>query len=82
MTAASLGTQLSLKTLDGEEKIEVKAGTQSGTVVRVRGSGVPHLRGAGRGDLHVHLEVKTPIRLTPSRNSSSASCARRAARYT
>src|SRR5215216_3914450 len=59
MTAAALGTQLSLKTLDGEEAIEVKAGTQPGTVVRIRERGVPHLRGAGRGDLHVHLEVKT-----------------------
>jgi molecular chaperone DnaJ len=65
MTAASLGTQLALKTLDGEEQIEVKAGTQPGTVVRVRGKGVPHLRGSGRGDLHVHLEVRTPARLDP-----------------
>jgi molecular chaperone DnaJ len=65
MTAAALGTHISLKTLDGEEGIEVKAGTQPGTVVRVRDRGVPHLRGAGRGDLHVHLEVKTPTRLDP-----------------
>jgi molecular chaperone DnaJ len=65
MTAASLGTQIALKTLDGEEQIEVKAGTQPSTVVRVRGKGVPHLRGTGRGDLHVHLEVRTPTRLDP-----------------
>lgn len=65
MTAAALGTHVSLKTLDGEEGIEVKAGTQPGTVLRVRDRGVPHLRGAGRGDLHVHLEVKTPTRLDP-----------------
>jgi molecular chaperone DnaJ len=65
MTAAALGTSLSLKTLDGEEAIEVKAGTQAGTVMRVRDRGVPHLRGVGRGDLHVHLEVKTPTRLDP-----------------
>jgi len=63
MTAAALGTQINLKTLDGEEQIEVKNGTQPGTVVRVRGRGVPHLRGNGRGDLHVHLEVRTPTRL-------------------
>jgi molecular chaperone DnaJ len=65
MTAAALGTQIALKTLDGEEQIEVKAGTQPSTVVRVRGKGVPHLRGSGRGDLHVHLEVRTPTRLDP-----------------
>jgi molecular chaperone DnaJ len=63
MTAASLGTQLTLKTLDGEETITVKPGTQSGTVLRIRERGVPHLRAAGRGDLLVHLEVRTPSRL-------------------
>jgi molecular chaperone DnaJ len=65
MTAAALGTRMTLKTLDGEEDIEVKPGTQSGTVVRLRDKGVPKLRGAGRGELHVHLEVKTPTRLDP-----------------
>ncbi len=65
MTAAALGTSLTLKTLDGDEQIDVKAGTQGGTVVRVRGRGVPHLRGTGRGDMHVHLEVRTPTRLDP-----------------
>jgi molecular chaperone DnaJ len=63
MTAAALGTGVSLKTLDGEEQIEVRPGTQPGTIVKVRGRGVPHLRATGRGDLHVHLEVKTPTRL-------------------
>jgi molecular chaperone DnaJ len=65
MTAAALGTTITLKTLDGEEQIEVKPGTQPSTIVRVRARGVPHLRGAGRGDLHVHLEVRTPARLDP-----------------
>jgi molecular chaperone DnaJ len=65
MTAAALGTTVTLKTLDGEEQIEVKPGTQPNTVVRVRARGVPHLRGSGRGDLHVHLEVRTPVRLDP-----------------
>jgi molecular chaperone DnaJ len=65
MTAAALGARLTLKTLDGEEAIDVKSGTQSGAVVRVRNKGVPHLRNSGRGDLHVHLEVKTPNKLDP-----------------
>jgi molecular chaperone DnaJ len=63
MTAAALGARVTLRTLDGEEAIDIKAGTQSGAMVRVRARGVPHLRSAGRGDLHVHLEVKTPTKL-------------------
>jgi molecular chaperone DnaJ len=69
MTAAALGTHLTLTTLDGEEEVEVKAGTQPGTVVRVRERGVPKLRGTGRGDLHVHLEVNTPTRLDAEQES-------------
>jgi molecular chaperone DnaJ len=64
MTAAALGTRLTIKTLDSEEAIEVKAGTQPASTLRIRGKGVPHLRGQGRGDLFVHLDVKTPTKLT------------------
>src|SRR3954452_13724049 len=64
MTAASLGTTVKFDTLDGPESLTVKPGTQSGSIVTLRGRGVPHLsRGVGRGDLHVHLEVETPGRL-------------------
>jgi molecular chaperone DnaJ len=64
MTAAALGTSVTLDTLDGAETVEVKPGTQAGTVVTLRGRGVPHLsRSVGRGDLHVHVEVETPTRL-------------------
>jgi molecular chaperone DnaJ len=63
MTAAALGTRLSIKTLDGEENVDVRAGTQPGATLRIRGKGVPHLRGTGRGDLFVHLDVRTPIKL-------------------
>ena len=63
MTAAALGTTLTLTTLDGEEEVVVATGTQSGTVQRLRARGVPRLRGTGRGDLHVHVEVLTPTRL-------------------
>jgi molecular chaperone DnaJ len=65
MTAAALGTSLKLETLDGPVDIDVKPGTQSGTVIPLRGKGVPRLRGAGRGDLHVHLDVTTPTKLDP-----------------
>ncbi|MGI8869516.1 MAG: molecular chaperone DnaJ [Mycobacteriales bacterium] len=63
MTAAALGTSVHLETLDGAQDVAVKAGTQSGSRVTLRGSGVPHLRGVGRGDLIVHVEVSTPTRL-------------------
>jgi molecular chaperone DnaJ len=63
MTAAALGTSLTLETLDGNEQIEVRPGTQSGTVQTLRARGIPHLRGTGRGDLHVHVLVQTPSHL-------------------
>ncbi len=63
MTAAALGTRLTIKTLDGEEMVEVRAGTQPGSMLRIKGKGVPHLRGSGRGDLFVHLDVRTPTKL-------------------
>lgn len=63
MTAAALGTTVDLETLDGVEAIDVRPGTLSGEVVTLRGLGVAHLRGAGRGDLVVHLAVLTPRNL-------------------
>jgi molecular chaperone DnaJ len=63
MTAAALGTDLVLTTLDGEEKLDIRAGTQAGTVQTLRGKGVPRLRSSVRGDLHVHVDVRTPTRL-------------------
>jgi len=63
MTAAALGTAIELETLDGVEAIDVKPGTQSGQTVTLRQKGVAHLRGSGRGDLHVHVDVATPTKL-------------------
>lgn len=63
MTAAALGTTATLATLDGEEQLEIRPGTQSGTVITLRARGVPRLRATGRGDIHVHLSVVTPSRL-------------------
>jgi molecular chaperone DnaJ len=63
MTAAALGTRLTIKTLDGEETVEVRSGTQPGSMLRIKGKGVPHLRGSGRGDLFLHLDVRTPTKL-------------------
>ena len=64
MTAAALGTVMSLATFDGEQQVEVAAGTHSGTTVKLKGLGVGRLQRPGRGDLHVHLDVLTPGELT------------------
>ncbi len=63
MTAAALGTDLVLTTLDGEEKLDIRPGTQNGAMLTLRGRGVPRLRSSSRGDLLVHVEVRTPTRL-------------------
>jgi molecular chaperone DnaJ len=63
MTSAALGCELVLSTLDAEEKLEIRPGTQHGTVLHLRGKGVPRLRSSARGDLYVHVEVRTPTRL-------------------
>ena len=63
MTAGALGTTVTLPTLDGEEHVEVRPGTQSGAVVTLRARGVPHLRADGRGHLHVHVLVQTPTKV-------------------
>ena len=67
MTAAALGTTLPLSTLDGVEELRIDPATQAGTVVTLRGRGMPRLRSSGRaegrGDLFVHLDVRTPTRL-------------------
>ncbi|MCW2674273.1 MAG: chaperone protein DnaJ [Frankiales bacterium] len=63
MTAAALGTSVPLETLDGEETVEIAPGTQPGEVFTLRARGVPHLRGTGRGNLHVHLDVQVPTKL-------------------
>jgi molecular chaperone DnaJ len=61
---AALGTEVEVDTMEGTHLVVVKAGTQHGHIERVRGEGVPHLRGRGRGDLFVHVLVETPSDLT------------------
>jgi molecular chaperone DnaJ len=62
-TDAALGTTLTVPTLTGEEEIELNAGSQPATVLRLRGRGLPALRGRGHGDLHVIVNVLVPSRL-------------------
>jgi molecular chaperone DnaJ len=62
-TVAALGADVPITTLDGEETVHVPAGTQPGTMLRVRGKGVPRLGGRGRGDLAVQIDVDVPTKL-------------------
>src|SRR5207237_2798210 len=61
---AALGAEIKVKTLSAEQSLKVPAGTQTGTVFRVRGQGMPVLGGRGRGDLFVAVSVVTPTMLT------------------
>ncbi|HEY1482531.1 MAG TPA: molecular chaperone DnaJ [Candidatus Acidoferrum sp.] len=61
---ASLGTELQVPGLGGEERLKVPEGTQSGAVFRIKGKGLPDPHGGGKGDLYYHLRVLTPTKLT------------------
>lgn len=61
---ASLGTKMTLETLDGDEDLAVPPGTQPGHEFVLRGRGVPRLHGRGRGDLRVIVRVEVPTKLT------------------
>jgi len=60
----ALGGEIRVPTLDGDEVVRVPEGTDTGTVLRLRGKGMPNISGRGRGDLHVVVQVTTPRRLT------------------
>lgn len=61
---AALGGELKIETLNDELKIKVRPGTQSHTLIRLRGEGIKHLRGRGFGDMYVRLIVQVPEKLT------------------
>ncbi len=61
---AALGAEISVKTLEDQEKLKIPMGTQTGTVFRLRGKGMPALGGRGRGDLFISVTVVTPTSLT------------------
>lgn len=62
---AALGATLDVPTLDGPKPLQIPRGTQPGDVIRVRGLGMPEVRGRGIGDLHVHVHVEVPKSLSP-----------------
>jgi molecular chaperone DnaJ len=61
---AALGTTIAVPTVDGDEDLEIKPGTQPGAEIRLRGRGVPHLRRGSKGDLHVMVNVVVPARMS------------------
>jgi molecular chaperone DnaJ len=64
VSQASLGAELQVPGLNGEERLKIPEGTQSGAVFRVKAKGLPDPHGGGRGDLYYHVRVVTPTKLT------------------
>lgn len=61
---AALGGEISVPTAEGNAKLKIEAGAESGKVYRLRGKGVPNVDDRGRGDLHVQIHVEVPVNLT------------------
>ena len=61
---AALGAEIEVPTLDGKVKLTIPEGTQPDAVFRMRGKGIPYLRGSGRGDQFVTVRIAVPKNLT------------------
>jgi len=64
-TQAALGDEITVPTLDGKINLKIPSGTQSGKTFKLKGRGIPHLHGYGRGDEIIQVLVWVPTRLTP-----------------
>ncbi len=62
---ATLGAEVEVPTIDGPGKLRIPMGTQQGSVLRIKGKGVPHRTGLGRGDQRVEVTISVPTNLTP-----------------
>jgi len=60
---SALGTQIPVETIEGVVHIKIPAGTQPNTVIRLRGKGIPYLRGGGKGDHYVKVKITVPTHL-------------------
>ena len=67
---AALGADIEVPTLDGKVKLTIPEGTQPGTVFRLRGKGIPFLRGSGRGDQYVTVNVVVPKNMTAAQKDA------------
>ena len=59
-----LGDKVEIPTLRGKTSLSIPAGTPAGKMIRLKGEGLPHIEGRGRGDLHVRVDVEIPTKLT------------------
>jgi molecular chaperone DnaJ len=75
-THAALGGEVEVPTLDGKGKLRVPSGTQPGTVLRIKGKGIPHRGGAGRGDQRVEVTIEVPTQLTEAQRQLLEALAR------
>ncbi len=66
---AALGSEIEVPTVDGKASIQIPAGTQPGTMFRLKGRGLKNLQGYGHGDLHVRINVEVPTRLTSAQKA-------------
>jgi molecular chaperone DnaJ len=66
---AALGTEIEVPTLNGKAEIKIPAGTQPGTMFRLKGKGVKNVQGYGHGDLHVRVLVEVPTHLTSAQKA-------------
>src|SRR2546422_577229 len=66
---AALGADVAVPTPDGDTTLRVQPGTQTGTIYRMKGKGLPRLGEGGRGDLHVRVHVWAPMKLTPEQRA-------------
>jgi molecular chaperone DnaJ len=73
---AALGITLAVPTPHGDERVQIPAGIQAGTILKLRGKGLPRLGHAGRGDLLIRANVWTPESLTPEQERLFADLAR------
>jgi len=64
ITQAVLGTTVMVDTLDGKVELKIPEGTQHGTSFRMKGRGIPYLKGHGRGDHYVRVKLTVPTKLT------------------
>jgi DnaJ-class molecular chaperone len=61
---AVLGTEINVETVEGKVKLRIPSGTQPETVIRLRGKGIPHVRGSGKGDHYVRIKIIIPKNLS------------------
>jgi molecular chaperone DnaJ len=75
-THAALGGEVEVPTLDGKGKLKVPAGTQPGSVLRIKSKGIPHRGGLGRGDQRVEVTIEVPTQLTERQRTILAELAK------